>query len=110
MIRSLREPFREGRKSLLGEDDFVESEKLLGVEIGSAGEKSVLHVAGGQIGLLVEAVADHQGLLGILDGIGQERDETLGLGFLDGKSVNREDVAGEDALAESFAEGKDLDL
>ena len=59
-------------------------------------ERIRLHIARGQIGLLVEAIPDNQNFRAFPAAVRNQSEELLGLRFVNGEILDEEDVAGHD--------------
>jgi len=99
----------KGLESILGDDDFVESEKILGIDLRGRNEQISLDIAGCKEGRAGEAGRDDQRAADSTMQALHQGDELLGLGIFKLKGLNDENITGKNAGAKGLAEGKALD-
>ena len=103
------EAVAKGLKGILGDDDFVEGEKVLRIDLSGRHQEVGLDVAGGKESVFRELGCNDQRLAGPAVGTGNKGKELLGLWFLDLEGVDHEDITGKDSSTESLSEGKLFD-
>ena len=96
-------------KGLVGDDDFVKGEKVLGVDLRGRHEQVIAHVASGKKSLLRELGRNDQRATDTPVKTRQRGDELLGLGILNLEGLNDQDISREDPGTQSLAESEFLD-
>jgi hypothetical protein len=99
----------KGRKGILGDDDFVKCEKVLGVDFGCSHEQITLNIASCKEGRLRELISDDQRATNATVSTFDQFVELFGAGLLDFEGLNGEYVTGKNTGAKSLTESETLD-